>query len=105
MVTSYYDWSAIDSKWREASIFPVISEGAFRATLGILARTVARPHQPARVLSVPDRGFCVTTAFVLCESGLLGAHEVGMLRALSEVGIRSDLVVGTSTVRGHHGRW
>ncbi|HTR69536.1 MAG TPA: SRPBCC family protein [Mycobacteriales bacterium] len=40
MVTSYYDWSGIDPTWREANIFPVISEGALRATLGILARTV-----------------------------------------------------------------
>ena len=42
LVTSYYDWSDIDPAWREAGIFPVISEGALRATLGILARTVAR---------------------------------------------------------------
>ena len=35
-------------------------------------------------------------AFVLGGGGLLGAHEVGMLRALSEAGIRPDLVVGTS---------
>ena len=42
LVTSYYDWSSIDPVWREAGIFPVISEGALRATLGILARTVAR---------------------------------------------------------------
>ncbi len=42
LVTSYYDWSDIDPQWREAGIFPVISEGALRATLGILARTVAR---------------------------------------------------------------
>jgi hypothetical protein len=41
LVTSYYDWSDIDQTWREAGIFPVISEGALRATLGILARTVA----------------------------------------------------------------
>ncbi len=41
-VTSYYDWSNIDARWRAAGIFPVISEGALRATLGILARTVAR---------------------------------------------------------------
>ena len=40
LVTSYYDWSDIDPQWREAGIFPVISEGALRATLGILARTV-----------------------------------------------------------------
>ena len=41
MVTSYYDWSSIDPTWRERAIFPVISEGALRATLGILARHVA----------------------------------------------------------------
>ncbi|HEX8803501.1 MAG TPA: SRPBCC family protein [Acidimicrobiales bacterium] len=42
LVTSYYDWSSIDPVWREAGIFPVLSEGALRATLGILARTVVR---------------------------------------------------------------
>lgn len=42
LVTSYYDWSDIDEVWREAGIFPILSEGALRATLGILARTVAR---------------------------------------------------------------
>jgi hypothetical protein len=44
VVTSYYDWSDIDPSWKEAGIFPVISEGALRATLGILARTVARGY-------------------------------------------------------------
>jgi hypothetical protein len=43
VVTSYYDWSDIDPVWKEAGIFPVISEGALRATLGILARTVPVP--------------------------------------------------------------
>jgi hypothetical protein len=43
MVTSYYDWSNVDDEWKK--IFPVISEGALRATLGILARTVA-PGKP-----------------------------------------------------------
>jgi NTE family protein len=38
----------------------------------------------------------VTTAFVLGGGGLLGANEVGMLRALTEARIRPDLVVGTS---------
>jgi len=38
----------------------------------------------------------VTTAFVLGGGGMLGAHEVGMLRALSEAGISPDMVVGTS---------
>lgn len=42
LVTSYYDWSSIDPAWKEAGIFPVISEGALRATLGILSRTVRR---------------------------------------------------------------
>src|ERR1017187_3458793 len=42
LVTSYYDWSSIDPTWRKAGIFPVLPEGALRATLGILARTVAR---------------------------------------------------------------
>jgi len=48
-VTSYYDWSGIDPAWKEGGIFPVISEGALRATLGILARTVApgAPDPPA----------------------------------------------------------
>ncbi|WP_211370417.1 patatin-like phospholipase family protein [Nonomuraea turkmeniaca] len=36
------------------------------------------------------------TAFVLGGGGVLGAHEVGMLQALDEAGIRPDLVVGTS---------
>lgn len=42
MVTSYYDWSNIDPVWKEADIFPIISETAVRATLGILERTLAR---------------------------------------------------------------
>jgi len=40
VVTSYYDWSNISQEWRDAGIFPVISEGALRATLGILDRTL-----------------------------------------------------------------
>src|SRR5262245_52452040 len=39
----------------------------------------------------PDR-----TAFVLGGGGILGAHEVGMLAALEDAGIKPDLVVGTS---------
>lgn len=39
----------------------------------------------------PDR-----TAFVLGGGGVLGAAEVGMLRALLEAGVVPDLVVGTS---------
>jgi hypothetical protein len=46
----------------------------------------------------------VKTAFVLGGGGVLGAHEVGMLRALSEAGIRPDVVVGTS-VGAINGAW
>jgi hypothetical protein len=48
LVTSYYDWSDIDQTWRDAGIFPVISEGALRATLGILDRTVKRGYPGAQ---------------------------------------------------------
>lgn len=44
VVTSFYDWTDIDQHWRDAGIFPVISEGALRATLGILDRTVHRGY-------------------------------------------------------------
>ena len=52
LVTSYYDWSAVEQSWKDAAIFPVVPESALRATLGILARTVApgkpRPTLPAQ---------------------------------------------------------
>lgn len=41
LVTSYCDWSNLHPKYRERLTFPIISEAAMRATLGILARTVA----------------------------------------------------------------
>jgi hypothetical protein len=44
LVTSYYDWSSVDDSWKD-SVFPVTPESALRATLGILARTVA-PGRP-----------------------------------------------------------
>ena len=47
LVTSFYDWSQIDEKWREAGIFPVISELALRASLGILDLTVRRGYPKA----------------------------------------------------------
>jgi NTE family protein len=45
---------------------------------------------------VTDTGARPTTAFVLGGGGVLGAGEVGMLRALLEAGVVPDLVVGTS---------
>jgi hypothetical protein len=44
VVTSFYDWSNIDPQYRDAGIFPVLSEGVLRATLGILDRTVRRGY-------------------------------------------------------------
>jgi hypothetical protein len=43
LVTSYYDWSDIHPTYEPLveAVFPVISETNLRATLGILARTVA----------------------------------------------------------------
>ncbi|MDQ7810982.1 YbhB/YbcL family Raf kinase inhibitor-like protein [Amycolatopsis sp. A133] len=41
-VTSYYDWSEVDEEWRKRVDFPVVSEPAIKATLGILERTVRR---------------------------------------------------------------
>jgi hypothetical protein len=40
LVTTYYDWTQIDQKYRDSNLFPVIPEAGLRATLGILARTV-----------------------------------------------------------------
>ena len=44
IVTSFYDWSDIDPTWREAGIFPILSESALRAALGILDRMVRRGY-------------------------------------------------------------
>ena len=45
LVTSYYDWASVAQEWKDANIFPVIPQSSLRATLGILARTVA-PGKP-----------------------------------------------------------
>jgi Protein of unknown function (DUF664) len=52
LVTSYYDWSATEQSWKDAAIFPVIPERALRATLGIMARTVA-PGKPRPASTTP----------------------------------------------------
>jgi hypothetical protein len=48
LVTSFYDWSDIDQHWRDADIFPIVSELALRGTLGILDRTVRRGYPRGR---------------------------------------------------------
>jgi hypothetical protein len=40
LVTSIYDWSNIDEKWKAGGNWPIIPESALKATLGILERTV-----------------------------------------------------------------
>jgi NTE family protein len=46
----------------------------------------------------------VTTAFVLSGGASLGAAQVGMLAALSDAGVRPDLIIGTS-VGAINGAW
>ncbi len=41
LVTSIYDWSAVDEKWKPEGAWPIVPETALKATLGILERTVA----------------------------------------------------------------
>ena len=53
IVTSSYDWSRIDPVWQARGIFPIVPESALRATLGILARTVA-PGLPRPALPGAD---------------------------------------------------
>src|ERR1700759_4544625 len=43
LVTSYYDWSQIDDRYRDRVAWPVIPDNALRATLGSLARPVEHP--------------------------------------------------------------
>jgi Polyketide cyclase / dehydrase and lipid transport len=40
VVTSIYDWSQVDAKWKPAGTWPVIPESMLKASLGILERTV-----------------------------------------------------------------
>ena len=40
LVTSIYDWSAVDQRWKRGGDWPIIPESALKATLGILERTV-----------------------------------------------------------------
>jgi hypothetical protein len=39
-VTSIYDWSQVDEKWKGGGAWPIVPESALKATLGILERTV-----------------------------------------------------------------
>jgi hypothetical protein len=52
IVTQYCDWSGVADAMKERGIFPVVPEAALRATLGILARTVA-PGVPRPPIETP----------------------------------------------------
>jgi Polyketide cyclase / dehydrase and lipid transport len=76
LVTSYYDWSAAEQSWKDAAIFPVIPESALRATLGILARTVApgkpRPAATTRLAAPAAPGHCQCAG--LSSAAQAGTH-------------------------------
>jgi len=57
---------------------------------------LARLRWRARAVASQWLGAQPRTAFVLSGGGSLGAVQVGMLRALTEAGIKPDLVVGAS---------
>ncbi len=40
LVTSIYDWSAVEERWTSRGGWPIVPESALKATLGILERTV-----------------------------------------------------------------
>ena len=40
LVTSIYDWSAVDDSYKSRGNWPIVPESALKATLGILERTV-----------------------------------------------------------------
>jgi hypothetical protein len=46
LVTSIYDWSAVGERWKRRGDWPIISEAALKATLGILERTVRSSTAP-----------------------------------------------------------
>ena len=48
LVTSIYDWSAVDEKWKPEGTWPIVPEFALKATLGILERTVAARSRTRR---------------------------------------------------------
>jgi len=39
LVTSIYDWSRVDERYKPEGVWPIIPESALKATLGILERT------------------------------------------------------------------
>src|ERR1700759_3963807 len=40
LVTSIYDWSQVEDRWKPEGVWPIVPESALKATLGILERTV-----------------------------------------------------------------
>ena len=49
LATSYYDWSMIADEWKQSGVFPVISDGGLKSTLGILERVLTTDaYEPPR---------------------------------------------------------
>ncbi len=81
------------------------SSAPYRANRAMPGRLGAGPPGAERDSRRPAGTLlAVTVAFVLGGGGVLGAVEVGMLRALLEAGVRPDVVLGTSVgaVNGAH---
>ncbi len=73
LVTSFYDWSDIHPDWQAAGIFPVISENALRASLGILDRTVRRGYPRLGRIRVR----VLAQSLRWAESGVSGSGQHG----------------------------
>lgn len=54
-----------------------------------------RPRPPGQDPDMTRAGRPCEVAFLLGGEGILGAHEVGMLRALAESSIEPDIILGT----------
>ena len=97
LVTSIYDWSSVDEKWKRRRRWPIIPESALKATLGILERTVRRPHRPNRR---PGR--------LLKRDGLSGRYrystEMRLPAGSDSAGIREWLTSTAGTSNGSRSR-
>ncbi len=104
LVTSYYDWSTVEQSWKDAAIFPVIPESALRATLGILARTVApgKPRPESRPIRFPFPRARARRGRAIYNQGMETPDDgQDMIGQRDDRRDRPTLVSGTSPT-GHH---
>ena len=99
VVVSFLLWR--QTRWSLPFAILVLVSGLIPLVIFYVERVVTRriraehPELAPHGVTYPSDGL-MTTAFVLGGGGVLGAVEVGMLRALFEVEIAPDLVLGTS---------